>query len=242
MKNIKLLITILLFNLINTSQIISIDLSDIPIVGFIQKINKLKKTMKKIDKTIDHKDHWKQPNLNLKYNEVSWLSSHNAFSSVSEGYFPYYQQVYDLYTQLNKLGVRCLLIDLYPTKPKAMTKEEKKTPVIARLCHGPCKVQAALRMTLFMKDIKSYYEDNWWWTALIQIATGVITIGVPGLGAAISSAITGKQLKYIANHATTRTAKNYFKQIKYFLDKNPNEIITVHVENYCYKIIIHLLW
>ncbi len=91
---------------------------------------------------------WKRPDLNTPYNQICFLTSHNSFSSIAYGYFPYAQQSWTITDQL-KNGVRALMLDTYEYKGLLNTVTNavglslgSKPQVV--LCHGNCDLSSTL--------------------------------------------------------------------------------------------------
>jgi hypothetical protein len=71
-------------------------------------------------------DVWKIPNKNLRYDQVTFLTAHNAFANYQEGW-QYAMQELSIKNQL-EYGVRGLMLDVYPSR--------KGDEIV--LCHGGC--------------------------------------------------------------------------------------------------------
>ncbi len=80
-----------------------------------------------------------------KYNEVAYLTTHNSFNSVDNG-FSLPNQNLNILTQLNE-GVRALMLDVYDDKNNPMTY------------HG-YKILGSKPFTDFLKTIKTFLDNN----------------------------------------------------------------------------------
>lgn len=157
-------------------------------------------SFKRQDSKIDL-DKWVTPNKQLRLNEICLLASHNSFSSYQDGYRFYYQQYYDIKKQFN-MGVRCFLLDCYPTKPgKNIDIKKGARPVEAKLCHGKCELGPILRL-----------QDNLNYTNFIK---------------AVWAVKKQKKSDYV-----TMTLKESLKILKDLVEKNKDEIICIELENY----------
>ncbi|MCK5683320.1 hypothetical protein KAJ27_04340 [bacterium] len=76
------------------------------------------------------------PKSDLKYSEVCFLCTHNSYSTYTDFYFPYGQQIFSTKEQLG-LGVRAFMFDTYKNKGKIV------------LSHGKLKYQKFLRAILY---------------------------------------------------------------------------------------------
>ncbi len=54
------------------------------------------------------------PRPELRYNDATFLVSHNSYSSTKHGYKIYYQQRFSIWDQMMQFGVRGLMLDTYP--------------------------------------------------------------------------------------------------------------------------------
>ncbi len=98
---------------------------------------------------------WRLPDPQLKYNQVTFLTTHNSYAAKKHGFF-YAQQYWTMQEQLEN-GVRGLMLDTYYNKTK--------TDIV--LCHGGLGWNAFLRggktpMSLqeSLATIKEFLEQN----------------------------------------------------------------------------------
>lgn len=144
---------------------------------------------------------WIKPDRRLRLDQVVMLSAHNAFSNYKSNYRFYYQQYYGLKEQFD-MGVRCFLLDCYPTKPgKNIDIKKSKRPVESKLCHGKCELGPVLRM-----------KDEFNYKNLIKSVWNVKQ---------------QKQTDYI-----TITLEKSLNILKKLLDENKDEIVCIELENY----------
>ncbi len=161
-------------------------------------------SFKHINKSIDL-DKWELPDPSLSLDKITLLASHNSFSSYAYGYRFYNQQYYSLEKQFD-MGVRCFLLDCYPTEPgKNVHIKRSERPVEVKLCHGECKLGPILRFDgefSLINFIKRAYDTF----------------------------KTDKYQKYV-----TMTFQESLRILKSLLDKNPNEILCIELESYIDK-------
>lgn len=116
---------------------------------------------------------WKRPDLSTPYNQICFLTSHNSFSSVAYGYFPYAQQAWSITDQL-KNGVRALMLDTYTYKGLLNTVTAavglslgSKPQVV--LCHGSCDLSSTLlrparagvqTLDSALKEVEDFLKNN----------------------------------------------------------------------------------
>ncbi len=144
---------------------------------------------------------WIIPNRRLRLDQVCLLASHNSFSCFQDGYRFYYQQYYDIIKQFN-MGVRCFLLDCYPTKPGTNIDIKKSSrPVEARLCHGDCKLGPVLRLQGKLNYVNLV-------KALIAVKRQ-------------------KRTDYV-----TMTLKESLEILKTLLFENRDEVLCIELENY----------
>jgi len=86
-------------------------------------------------------------NCDRRFNNVSQVCTHNAYSSVESGFIvPAPNQKYSLTRQLDD-GVRCLMLDIYSWLGKL------------RLCHGTCEV-GRRDLDKGLQEIKKWLHEN----------------------------------------------------------------------------------
>ncbi len=97
---------------------------------------------------------WESPEPHLRYNEVCFLTAHNAYASVAHGY-RYAQQRLSLKEQLES-GVRGLMLDTHlddAGRVILMHRNETVTRVI-------CGVKAPMTLEEALSIIKTFLEEN----------------------------------------------------------------------------------
>lgn len=118
----------------------------------------LPKKLELIQEIVIPLEPFKTPNPKLRYDQVSFLGSHNAFANNEEG-FIYAQQKWSTKKQLDR-GVRVLLPDFHIDADR-----------VARLCHNKCHISMTLRSPKallkkhrsvldFFKEIKRWLDAH----------------------------------------------------------------------------------
>jgi hypothetical protein len=100
-----------------------------------------------------------------RYNEVTYLTAHNAMASRGEGWgWPDVQQNLSI-PQLLEYGVRALMLDVHPHYPKEFSDSGIRILDDLRLCHGSCSSWfhpwlVYRRFVDALRDIVAFLEAN----------------------------------------------------------------------------------
>ncbi|MBD3272771.1 hypothetical protein GF385_00270 [Candidatus Dependentiae bacterium] len=148
---------------------------------------------------------WRIPDKNLRLDQVCFLASHNAFSNYQSGYSFYYQQYYDLKKQFD-MGVRCFLLDCWPVK--AGTNNEGVNKSYRPVVPKLCHGEPFLNPALRIE-------------------------GKINIKKLISAGIKVKNKK--SGGKPPMPCIDGLRILKNLLEKNPDEIIFIELENYIDK-------
>lgn len=158
----------------------------------------------------------KPVDLSLKYNEVCFLCSNNAFFSYGHGYFPFANQHWSMKKQLKK-GVRAFKLELWTTGKKtnlectrrqAESDEDFAKRAEVRLSFGPTNISSVLLQPLETMKILNKLAPTWW-----QVGS--------------------ESLFLMMRKITTMKFEKALDVINHFLNKNKNanEVLTIFLNN-----------
>jgi len=104
-----------------------------------------------------------------RYNEVTWLTSHNASMSYAGGWM-IINQTKSLQMQMNEFGVRALMLDIFYSDegPVAISFIKKRDEKELVSCHGDCQITSDIlrpfqfprKLKKIFKIIKNFLESN----------------------------------------------------------------------------------
>jgi len=159
----------------------------------------------------------------LKYNETCQILAHNSYLSLRAGYNSVAAEHEWTISEMLRNGVRGLELDTWPVRGKGKwLKKKVRIPFTRKYKYVPYKYlnpnDTVIRK--YKESLKSFYKRS------------KITLnhGAPkkGIYVQLKAGHTPKFPPY--------KLKTALKEIKTFLVNNPEEIITIYIENHCHKI------